>query len=366
MFHNLLKSGLRINRTLGFSCLLVAAVLFFKGMPDWFASLRWVALVALSIFGVLVNEAALKLIKRYPQTDPLFLEKFSLMAPVVSMGVVLVAYGLSGVTAIGLLGMTVVMQCFLFGHARMGKVGFVILLAVYALALSLGYQVPFLGTPVDSFLNLVPFLVSMAQMGHQIAIMVKSSNSQLSRLQSLAATDGLTGLINRRQFNHQLQSEIARAKRHHLPLSLALFDIDDFKKLNDQYGHPMGDRVLKELGRLVIQNIRECDISARYGGEEFALILPETRLVEAYDILERLRALVARTVFCLPDNPITTSISVGVAQLDFDHPTAVALVEKADAALYDAKRKGKNQVVYGTVPTPKISLSRAPKPTPRP
>jgi diguanylate cyclase (GGDEF)-like protein len=191
-----------------------------------------------------------------------------------------------------------------------------------------------------------------------MGVVVRSSSSQLNRLQSLAATDGLTGLVNRRQFNHQLQSEIARAKRHALPLSLALFDIDDFKKLNDTYGHPIGDRVLKDLGKLVTQNIRECDISARYGGEEFALILPETRQMEAYELLERLRALVERTVFCLPDNPLTISISVGVAQMDFNQATAVSLVEKSDAALYEAKRKGKNQVVFGTIPTPKITLTR--------
>jgi diguanylate cyclase (GGDEF)-like protein len=200
--------------------------------------------------------------------------------------------------------------------------------------------------------------IALTQVGQQMGVVVRSSSSQLNRLQSLAATDGLTGLVNRRQFNHQLQSEIARAKRHALPLSLALFDIDDFKKLNDTYGHPIGDRVLKDLGKLVTQNIRECDISARYGGEEFALILPETRQMEAYELLERLRALVERTVFCLPDNPLTISISVGVAQMDFNQATAVSLVEKSDAALYEAKRKGKNQVVFGTIPTPKITLTR--------
>ena len=97
----------------------------------------------------------------------------------------------------------------------------------------------------------IPVILATFHYGTFITALVKSASSQVNWLQSLATTDGLTGLINRRQFNHRLQAEIARARRHHNPLSLALFDIDDFKKVNDLYGHPVGDRILKELGALI-------------------------------------------------------------------------------------------------------------------
>lgn len=366
MIQTILKSGLRLNRTLAITCLFFAGLMIVSKSViahtpmDWVWMVRFGSFTALSILGLLVNEAALKLLKRYPQSDPLYLDKFGLLAPLFTFGFVWLSFLISGLPAVGLLGLAVVLQTHLYGHSRLAHIG----LAITGVLLFVGHayhlsQPLFANTLLEPICLGVPLFVALTQVGQQMGVVVRSSSSQLNRLQSLAATDGLTGLVNRRQFNHQLQSEIARAKRHALPLSLALFDIDNFKKLNDTYGHPIGDRILKELGKLVTQNIRECDISARYGGEEFALILPETRQMEAYELLERLRALVERTVFCLPDNPLTISISVGVAQMDFNQPTAVSLVEKADAALYEAKRKGKNQVVFGTIPTPKITLSRS-------
>lgn len=190
-----------------------------------------------------------------------------------------------------------------------------------------------------SALVLLGVVLSLSKLQH-------SQNTQVETLQSLASTDALTRLVNRRQFNHRIQAEVARAKRHHSPLSLALFDIDNFKHLNDFYGHPVGDRILKELGGLIANNVRESDIAARYGGEEFALVLPETAEKEASELLERLRQLIAETVFCLPDTPITFTVSIGVAELPSrqKHANALQLIEKADQALYQAKAQGKNKV----------------------
>lgn len=359
ILHGYLKQGLRLNRSMGYGFLLIALAACIWGEHSFSWAIRLGAFSLVTIILMVINEAALRLLKRFPQTEPLFLEKFSVLTPTLSFAATVMGYICLGQLGIGLMMFIPIFQAQFYGHHRLTQG----LLALSALILGVGtffnWNVGLPTLPLYPVLQWVPFLFVMFQYGAFVSTSVRASTSHLSRLQSLAATDGLTGLINRRQFNHQLQSEIARARRHNLPLTLALFDIDNFKRLNDQYGHPIGDRILKELGTLVTLNIRECDVSARYGGEEFALILPETRLTEANDILERLRGLVEKTVFCLPDNPLTMTISVGIAQFDPDHPTAFELVEKSDAALYEAKRQGKNRVVYGVIPTPKISLSRA-------
>jgi diguanylate cyclase (GGDEF)-like protein len=188
---------------------------------------------------------------------------------------------------------------------------------------------------------------------YRLQVWISRQENMLEHLQSLASTDGLTGLINRREFNQRLVAEMARSRRHSSALSLAIFDIDHFKHINDQFGHPVGDRILRELGQMILQNIREHDIAARYGGEEFALILPETPIDAAVELMERLRALMARTVFCLPDQPLGLTISIGVGFFEPDDDVMFSLVERADVALYAAKNNGRNQVVYGVEPVHK-------------
>jgi diguanylate cyclase (GGDEF)-like protein len=205
---------------------------------------------------------------------------------------------------------------------------------------------PFSKIPLDQLSLISIISLTFIGMGLSLSKLLQSHHHQVESLQSLASTDALTKLVNRGQFNHRIQAEISRAKRHHSPLSLALFDIDNFKHLNDFYGHPVGDRILKELGALIAENVRESDIAARYGGEEFALVLPETAEKEATDLLERLRQMIAETVFCLPDNPITLTVSIGVAELAYRQrqANALELIERADQALYQAKAQGKNKV----------------------
>ncbi|MDX2084226.1 MAG: GGDEF domain-containing protein [Candidatus Melainabacteria bacterium] len=254
-------------------------------------------------------------------------------------------YGLN-LGAVGLLLLLTgpLLATHLFGLGRLG-----IVLAGWNVSLLLVGGL--LGWPIlpqtgfAATLCLLPGILVLLHWGWLLQGQVKNVRGQMTRLQSLASTDGLTGLINRRQFNQRLIGEISRARRHQTALSLALFDIDNFKKLNDFYGHPTGDRILRELGSLLAQNVRESDVAARYGGEEFALILPETRQMEAFDLLERLRGLIEKTVFCLPDNPLTLTVSVGITQLDFRQDTSFEFVERADSALYEAKRYGKNVVI---------------------
>jgi diguanylate cyclase (GGDEF)-like protein len=158
--------------------------------------------------------------------------------------------------------------------------------------------------------------------------------------------------MNRRYFNLRLSSEISRARRYALPLSLVIVDIDNFKRINDTYGHSFGDRVLRELSQLLLANIRESDLLARFGGEELALILPNTKRLAAFDLLERLRQQVASRVFYAADDKVSITLSIGLTQFDSQRHSAVELIKEADMALYEAKNNGKNQVVMFGVHRP--------------
>lgn len=157
-----------------------------------------------------------------------------------------------------------------------------------------------------------------------------------------AVTDGLTGLFNHTYFKDALRREVHRAHRHGLKLCLALFDLDDFKHLNDTKGHLAGDRVLVKAAALLRENAREIDVAARYGGEEFALILPETPRRGGLVVAERVRARV-EAYFRRGRGPRVT-LSGGVASWPDDAQTADELVRKADQGLYRAKALGKNRV----------------------
>lgn len=169
--------------------------------------------------------------------------------------------------------------------------------------------------------------------------------SAREKLNRLAITDGLTGLFNYRAFRHQLRLEISRASRFHLPLSLLMIDIDHFKRYNDTFGHPAGDKLLRQFSKLVISNLRDVDCSARYGGEEFAIILPGTNKNDAGKVAEKLRKLIEQAPFHgiaqLPGKAVT--ISIGVAAFPHDGQNGEALIKLADHALYNAKHGGRNQ-----------------------
>jgi diguanylate cyclase (GGDEF)-like protein len=164
------------------------------------------------------------------------------------------------------------------------------------------------------------------------------------RVASQATTDSLTGLANRWAFDEELALEWRRAERVGDPLALILADIDNFKAVNDRYGHQVGDRVLRKVGEVLAANVRQVDLAARYGGEEFAVIVPETDLSGAIQLADRLRVALASEEIELPGgNRIAVTSSFGVAVKD-DLPRAEELVAVADEALYAAKRAGKNRV----------------------
>jgi diguanylate cyclase (GGDEF)-like protein len=154
-------------------------------------------------------------------------------------------------------------------------------------------------------------------------------------------TDELTGLYNRRFFNEQLERELHRARRYGQPFSLLMIDIDDFKVINDNHGHPVGDAVLRELTRIMKAYLRSEDIAARYGGEEFVILLPHTDLEGARAFGERLLDKVMRHRF---PRRLQVAFSGGIAGFPHHGRGAAALLKVADRSLYDAKLRGKGQI----------------------
>ncbi|MEW6595195.1 MAG: diguanylate cyclase [Thermodesulfobacteriota bacterium] len=174
----------------------------------------------------------------------------------------------------------------------------------------------------------------------------KALQESEQRYKELSIVDELTRLFNKRHFNHHLELETERAKRYHLPLSLLLMDIDNFKHHNDTYGHADGDRVLARLGRIVAESIRLNDLGCRYGGEEFTVILPNTSGKDALVVAERIRARFAEEVFLpVPDQVVHKTVSVGIAEYRPDEKKE-ELLERADQNMYAAKQGGKNRVVF--------------------
>lgn len=172
---------------------------------------------------------------------------------------------------------------------------------------------------------------------------------RLAALESENVTDYLMQIYNRRYLDRRLEEEFARARRYELPLSVLMIDIDHFKRINDIYGHAVGDFVLQAFGRVVRQMIRGTDIAARYGGEEVVVIAVNTPLGGAVILAEHMReGLAAHDVPASVGRgmaqPIGITVSVGVAAIGTDTPDAAALVEAADRALYAAKASGRNRV----------------------
>ncbi len=156
--------------------------------------------------------------------------------------------------------------------------------------------------------------------------------------------DGLTQAHVKRYFLEALEREVTRARRHARDLSMVMFDIDHFKKVNDRHGHLAGDTVLKDLARIVQSRIRRDEVFARYGGEEFAIVLPETNLDGARGLSEELRAKIECSPFVFQGETIFVTVSVGISSLVDSADTGMDLIRTADAKLYEAKRGGRNRV----------------------
>lgn len=165
------------------------------------------------------------------------------------------------------------------------------------------------------------------------------------RLELLSITDGLTQLYNHRYFQDEFGRKFTEASRYERPLSLALIDLDFFKKINDTWGHAAGDQVLKEVSNMFASSIRSSDFAARYGGEEFAIMMPETGLDDAVQFAEKIRATVESAPVKTDAGEIPVTVSIGISSIPHTKlESPRQMIETADKALYRSKKAGRNQV----------------------
>jgi diguanylate cyclase (GGDEF)-like protein len=189
--------------------------------------------------------------------------------------------------------------------------------------------------------NTLPISILASEAG--LALEVASLYDNMKKM---AVTDGLTGLLNHREFYQSLRRELERARRYRHSLSLLMIDVDDFKGFNDQYGHPAGDAALRTIAELLRKCARTTDVIARYGGEEFAVILPESTPGGALMVAERIKSEVAGHNFNYSSNDQSNlTVSVGIYSSDNGEASEDQIVSLADEACYAAKKSGKNRVV---------------------
>lgn len=182
----------------------------------------------------------------------------------------------------------------------------------------------------------------------KLALRTMHDIQRLSMFQEESITDALMGIKNRRYFDQKIVEEVALSLRYKLPLSLILLDIDHFKKINDTYGHMVGDEVLRNIASLIGEAVRDTDIVARYGGEEIAIITPSCGKQEAELLAQRLRAIIEKTTMALvgaTQEVIQVTVSMGVSAMNHIITDKDALIEETDDALYLAKKLGRNRVV---------------------
>ena len=177
--------------------------------------------------------------------------------------------------------------------------------------------------------------------------LVRELRQQINELSALVATDALTGLFNFRHFRTMLQTEMDRSKRSGIPTSLAMVDLDHFKRVNDKYGHEVGNQALQHLADILMSEVRTTDIVCRYGGEEFAMIFPETHLNLAVKVADRIRNEIASRPLIVEDQEITITASMGISVymktsvLEIDE-----FIESVDKYLYEAKQSGRNCICH--------------------
>ncbi len=185
----------------------------------------------------------------------------------------------------------------------------------------------------------------LAALGEKIKAMeteAEQNRSSLEKHRHKALHDPLTELPNREAYNERAALEIQRWQRYQRPLTMAIFDIDFFKKINDGFGHQAGDRVIKVIGRSIAKRLREADFFCRYGGEEFVALMPETDANVALQVLDKLREAIAKAAFNYKNQPLSISVSIGLTEFKAGDDLTTAF-ERADKALYLAKAKGRNR-----------------------
>ena len=198
--------------------------------------------------------------------------------------------------------------------------------------------------PLTREREVVAVCVTVSDVTH-VSIVQREREEAVAKLQEYADRDGLTGIANRRYFEARLRDEYTRWQRYGGDMSVLLFDLDHFKKINDQFGHGVGDTVLREMAQRVAQVVRVQDTFGRFGGEEFALLLPCTPLKDAMLVAEKIRHTIGDAPVDVQGVSVPVTASVGGAAARVGVPNYDVLINEADAALYSAKRQGRNRSV---------------------
>ena len=226
--------------------------------------------------------------------------------------------------------------------------------------------------PLVSFGENVGLLICVSAQSHAILpndmqalesvadiVATSSQNARyVDRVRQLAYRDGLTGIFNRRYFESRLIDEVTRAARYGGGVSVLMIDLDHFKRINDDYGHLLGDEVLRAVSAIFVRQLRKVDVVCRYGGEEFAVVLPATQGASAAAVAEKLRRAIANAQFAGVSYPVT--VSIGVAEFPANGITRDNIVRAADDALYDAKAAGRNHVCLAATGVPAADESLSP------
>lgn len=186
-------------------------------------------------------------------------------------------------------------------------------------------------------------------LAHQFMLGIKRA-FLYQRLQELAITDSLTGVFSRRYALERLEEEIERSRKFNYKFSAAMLDIDHFKNYNDRYGHLVGDAILREVSKATKESIRQIDLIGRYGGEEFLIILTETDKEQAALAGERIRKSIEDNTVRVYDEELKITVSVGISTFPDDAKDKALLIDRADMALYDAKKTGRNKVCVCIIP----------------
>lgn len=192
-------------------------------------------------------------------------------------------------------------------------------------------------------------VISLLSARHLLGLLRRQSRDS-AELRRLATTDGLTGALNRRTFLGELEKEVGRAARYGSPLTLMMLDLDFFKRINDGYGHAVGDQALKAFAESAFASLRSSDLFGRMGGEEFVILLPETSALQVEPVAERLRERVAAIQLPTAHGVVRFTVSIGVAELAICDVDAEGFLARADQAMYAAKQAGRNRVVLAPPP----------------
>lgn len=255
----------------------------------------------------------------------------------------------------------------LYGTLDLNRVSFIVATLVYSIsywAVILSKSLPHIddGLFFHNWLLLIsltivmPQIVLLSVLINQLRHSLQERNQEvreaMARISTMSVRDPLTGLYNRRWLMEVLERERMRCQRAPYMFCVAIIDIDHFKRVNDTHGHAVGDDVLKQLGRLMSNHVRESDSFGRFGGEEFLWIVPATNLMQAVEAAERLCRCASKLCFTDEDGAqFSVTLSIGLAQNDSEHRLRNdALLRHADDALYDAKEGGRNRVIAAPVP----------------